>query len=309
MPRPALVRSLRFVILIFCLAGGWLAGPDFLSVARAAELPFDTVFKGRDRFDALVQQAEAGNWKSLPIGQRTAAVGRALTGVPYKNYTLEIDDRIEAPSVNFIGLDCWTFFETSLGFARMLGEPRDQWTPQNLLKYVELDRYRGGKCTGEYLSRLHYLEDWVADNERRGLVKDLTRSLGGTAYPHNAQEMTILWRSYRYLRNNPSLLSSLRDMEERVTRMTLLGIPNSRIASIESQLRDGDVIGIITKDAPGAFSTSHVGLAVRDDQGTLRFMHASAPRNYGKTLVDSRLSTYANFYRSNAAILVARPLK
>jgi hypothetical protein len=279
------------------------------AATAASALPFDTVFKGRDRFDALVRQAEAGNWKDLAIGPRTAAVGRALTGVPYKNYTIEIDDHVEAPSVNLLGLDCWTFFENSLAFARMLGEPRDQWTPETMLKYLEQDRYRGGHCTGEYLSRLHYLEDWVADNERRGLVKDMTRSLGGSAYPHNAQEMTILWRSYRYLRNNPGLLPSLRDMEERVTRMTLLGIPNNRIARIEDQLRDGDIIGIITKDAPGAFSTSHVGLAVRGNDGVLHFMHASAPRNYGKTLVDSRLSAYANHYRSNAAILVARPVK
>src|SRR6201999_3260516 len=109
-------------------------------------LPFDTVFKGRDRFDSLV--ARAGAFKSLPIGDRVAAVGRAMCGTPYKSFTLEIDDRVEAPSVNFTGLDCWTFFETALAFARMLDEPRDHWTPSTLLKYIELDRYRGGPCTG-----------------------------------------------------------------------------------------------------------------------------------------------------------------
>ncbi len=39
------------------------------------------------------------------------------------------------------------------------------------------------QCTGEYLSRLHYLEDWLADNDRRGLVKDLTRELGRRPRP------------------------------------------------------------------------------------------------------------------------------
>jgi hypothetical protein len=43
-----------------------------------------------------------------------------------------------------------------------------------------MDRYRGGECTGDYLSRLHYLEDWLYDNNRRGLVEDLTRDLGWT---------------------------------------------------------------------------------------------------------------------------------
>ena len=234
--RISLTPSFAVFLLSCTLLLPVITGRGVPAASAAGTLPFDTVFKGRDRFDALVKQAEAGNWKDLAIGQRTAAVGRALTGVPYKNYTLEIDDHVEAPSANLLGLDCWTFFETSLGFARMLGEPREQWTPETLLKYLELDRYRGGRCTGDYLSRLHYLEDWVADNERRGLVKDLTRSLGGNPYPHNAQEMTILWRSYRYLRNNPGLLSPLRDMEERITRMTLLGIPNNRIARIENNV-------------------------------------------------------------------------
>ncbi len=139
----------------------------------------------------------------LPIGERTATVGRAMVGTRYKNYTLEIDNRIEAPSVNFNALDCWTFFEIALGFARMLDEPQENWTPERLLHYIELDRYRGGQCTGDYLSRLHYLEDWLADNDRRGLVEDLTRSLGGVSVPHSAREMTVGWRHYRYLADEP----------------------------------------------------------------------------------------------------------
>jgi hypothetical protein len=59
--------------------------------------------------------------------------------------------------VNYLGLDCWTFFEISLGMSRMMAESPENWTPERLLHYIELDRYRGGTCTGEYLSRLHYL--------------------------------------------------------------------------------------------------------------------------------------------------------
>jgi len=160
---PAFPISFRRVLclaLALCLSG--------FTSARAEGLPFDTVFKGRSQFDALVAQAD--KWKSLPIGERVAAIGRAQTGTRYKSFTLEIDDRIEAPSVNLTGLDCWTFFETSLAFARMLDEPRENWTPQTMLKYIEADRYRGGNCDGTYLSRLHYLEDWLHDNNRRGLV-------------------------------------------------------------------------------------------------------------------------------------------
>ena len=48
----------------------------------------------------------------------------------------------------------------------MLDEPREQWKPETMLRYIELDRYRGGQCTGSYLSRLHYLEDWLSGMTR-----------------------------------------------------------------------------------------------------------------------------------------------
>ncbi len=190
------------------------------SVAFGSEsrLPFGTVFKGQDQFNRLVAKARTGNWKALPIGERTAAVGQALVGTRYKHFTLEIDNRIESPSVNFQGVDCWTFFEIALSFARMLNEPQSNWTPERLLHYIELDRYRGGECTGDYLSRLHYLEDWLYDNNRRGLVEDLTRDLGGRSVPHSAREMSAGWRHYRYLAANRSLLGPLARMGHFVQR-------------------------------------------------------------------------------------------
>lgn len=297
------MRALRFsFVLLFLL----VVGPG---LTTGATLPFGTVFQGREKFDRLVQQARANDWKSLRIGERTAAVGRALVGTRYKSFTLEIDDRIEAPSANFYGMDCWTYFEISLGFARMLNDPEVKWTPERLLGYIELDRYRAGECTGEYLSRLHYLEDWLADNDRRGLVSDLTRQLGGVRTNHAAHEMTFGWRHYRYLKANPSLLAPLGRMEAKVTAWPLYQIPNNRVARIESKLKSGDIIGIVSRDRPGLYSTSHVGLAYRANDGVLHFMHASSPRNYGKVVVDSRLSSYLARYSTDSGILVARPLR
>ena len=280
-----------------------------LAMADAASLPFGTVFKGRDKFDRIVAKAKAESWAALPLGERTVTIGKEMVGTRYRNYTLEIDNRIEAPSVNFIGLDCWTFFETALAMSRMMAEPPENWTPERLLHYIELDRYRGGTCTGEYLSRLHYLEDWLADNDRRGLVDDLTRSLGGVSVPHSAREMTVGWRQYRYLKANRSLLGPLRQMEARVSSRPLYQIPKNRVASIEGKLRSGDVIGIISRDGRRLFSTSHVGLALRMPDGSLHFMHASAPRNYGKVVIDSTLSSYLYKFGSHSGILVARPVR
>ncbi len=206
-------------------------------------------------------------------------------------------------------MDCWTFFETALGCARMLNEPEANWTPERLLHYIELDRYRGGQCTGEYLSRLHYLEDWLYDNNRRGLVEDLTRDLGGRSVPHSAGEMTAGWRHYRYLAANRSLLGPLARMEANVSSRPLYEIPKNRVAAIESKLRSGDIVGIIGHDRSGNYSTSHVGLALRTNDGVLHFMHASSPGNSGRVIVDAELSKYLYRYGSDSGILVARPLR
>src|SRR5213592_4157684 len=257
------------------------------SVAFAFEsrLPFSTVFRGQDQFNRLVAKAKAQNWKALPIGERTAPIGQALVGTRYKHFTLEIDNRVESPSVNFQGMDCWTFFEIALSFARMLNEPESNWTPERLLHYIELDRYRGGACTGEYLSRLHYLEDWLYDNDRRGLVEDMTRDLGGVSVAHSAREMSVGWRHYRYLAANRSLLGPLARMEANVSSRPLYQIPKNHVAGIESKLRSGDVIGIISRDRHGLYSTAHLPLALRTNYGLLNFMQASSPGNSGLVIV------------------------
>jgi hypothetical protein len=278
-----------------------------MAFGSESRLPFNAVFKGQEQFNRLVAKAKAGNWKGLPIGERTAAVGQALVGTRYKHFTLEIDNRIESPSVNFQGMDCWTFFEIALGFARMLNEPESNWTPERLLYYIELDRYRGGQCTGEYLSRLHYLEDWLRDNNRRGLVEDLTRDLGGRSVPHSAREMSTGWRHYRYLAANRSLLGPLGRMEANVSSLPLYQIPKSQVAAIEPKLRSGDIIGVISRERNGLYSTAHVGLALRTSDGVLHFMHASSPSNYGRVVIDDELSKYLYRYRSDSGILVGRP--
>ncbi|PYJ25918.1 MAG: DUF1460 domain-containing protein [Verrucomicrobia bacterium] len=295
------MRSWKIVVSVFLICSA--------AFAFESRLPSSTIFKGQDQFNRLVAKAKAENWKTLPIGERTAAIGQMLVGTRYKHFTLEIDNRIESPSVNFNGVDCWTFFEIALGFARMLNEPESNWTPERLLYYIELDRYRGGQCTGDYLSRLHYLEDWLYDNDRRGLVEDLTRDLGGRSVPHSAREMSVGWRHYRYLAANRSLLGPLAHMEANVSSRPLYQIPKNRVAGIESKLRSGDIIGIISRDRSGLYSTAHVGLALRTNNGVLHFMHASSPSNYGRVVVDEELSKYLYRYRSDSGILVARPLR
>lgn len=268
------------------------------------DLPYARVFRGESEFEALVQKAQSENWRSLPLGERTVAVGLALLGTPYENYTLEIDDHTESPSVNLRGVDCWTYFEISLGFARMLELKTGSYSPSDLLAMIELDRYRGGQCNGNYTSRLHYLEDWIYDNERRGMVTNLTRSLGGVPMRGRyLNEMSKDWRDSRYLRNNPGLVPEMRQIENRISSRTIYHIPKREVPEIESKIQNGDVI-CISGNGPEGF-TEHVGLAYRDRAGVLHFMHAS--KDARRVIIDVPLYNYLYRYRKFAGIMVVRP--
>src|ERR1700758_19885 len=244
------------------------------AVPATASLPFSTVFRGEPIFELLVRKAEEEAWRSRPLGERMVLVGKALIGTPYRSFTLEIDDHIEAPSVDFVGMDCWTFYEIALAFSRMLELKSSGYTPQDLLAMIELDRYRGGHCNGLYTSRLHFLEDWIYDNERRGLVKNLTVSLGGVPMRGRyLNEMSHHWRESRYMRHNVSLVPQIAAIEQRVASRTVYHVPREQVSQIESKIRSGDVI-CITGRGPEGF-TEHVGLAYRDGVGVVHFMHAS----------------------------------
>ncbi len=272
---------------------------------RQPRLPWATVFKGEAKFHKLCERAKKENWANLPIGKRTATVGKALCGTPYGNYTLEIDDKIESPSVNFDLLDCWTFYEASLAMARMVRNSPSLWSREAFLHYIELERYRDGRCDGTYVSRMHHLEEVFADNERRGLGTNVTRSLGGLPIRRKVRYMAAAWRSSRYLRNDPSMVPEMAKIEENISQLPVTYIPNAKVAGIESRLEDGDVIAIVTNWH--STYTSHVGLALRDG-ATCRYMHATSSRSKGRCcVVDARISAYLKEKSTNMGIIVFRP--
>ncbi|MFZ4682611.1 MAG: N-acetylmuramoyl-L-alanine amidase-like domain-containing protein [Terrimicrobiaceae bacterium] len=274
-----------------------------ISPAPAA-LPESVVFVGPGKFQALINRGLAENWRELPLGERTVKAGLALVGTPYTNYTLELDDRIETPCVNMKGMDCWTFFEIALGAARALRVSENP-TPADMLRMIELDRYRGGRCNGKFVSRLHHLEDWLQDNQKRGLVKDVTPSLPGAKKIYRTMNYMGGKPSkyFRQLRADPSMIPEMARIEGDLSRRGIWYVPKSSVPAAEKYLKDGDIICIVTT-WPGTY-TSHVGLAYRDKKGVLRFMHAS--KNERAVVVDSRLSDYLNRYSLHAGIMVARP--
>lgn len=293
-------------IVALALASVPVSAQHTVTPPSAPRLPMGTVFKGDAKFRALVQQAERENWRQLPLGARTMRVARAMVGAPYVNYTLEVDDRIESPVVNLNGMDCWTYYENALAFARMLRYKPGPYTPQDMLHMVELERYRDGRCTGSYLSRMHHLEEVFHDNQRRGLAKNITPKIpGAQRLSREIQEMTVQWKSYRYLRNNPGLLPEMGRIEARVSKLPVYHIPKRNVRAAEGFLQDGDVCAITTNWQGGY--TSHVGLILKVN-GRAVFCHATSDRDKGRmTIIDRPITDYLNGSSKHAGIVVIRP--
>ncbi len=269
-------------------------------------LPMEVVFKGESKFRAIVSKAERGRWRQLPIGERTVRVARELIGTPYVNYTLEVDDRIESPVVDLDAMDCWTFYENSLAISRMLRHCLGPYTPRDMLHMIELERYRNGVCTGDYLSRMHHLEEVFANNEDRGLAHNITARLpGAERLRREIREMTVQWKQYRYLRSNLALLTPMAEIESRVSRLPVWHVPKNRVREAERFLVNGDICAITTRSNLGY--TSHVGLIVRINERAY-FTHATSDRSKGRmTIIDRPITEYLAQSPKHAGIIVCRP--
>lgn len=272
----------------------------------APRLPMGVVFQGEAKFHAIVAKAERQDWRGLPIGERTIRVARELTGIPYVNYTLEVDDRVESPVVNFKGMDCWTFYENALAIARMLRFKPGPYKPQDMLHMIEIERYRNGVCNGSYLSRMHHLEEVFHDNQRRGYAVNITPRLpGAERLRREIREMTLQWESYRYLRSNPALIAPMGRIEAQVSRLPVWHVPKSRVRAVEYHLRDGDICAITTHWKHGY--SSHVGLIVRI-KGRSHLAHATSDRSKGRmTIIDKPITDYLNGSSKHAGMVVCRP--
>jgi hypothetical protein len=269
-------------------------------------LPISTVFKGEAKFHAIVAKAERENWRKQPIGERTARVAREMAGVPYVNYTLEVDDKIESPVVNFGGMDCWTYYENALAISRMIAFKPGPYKPQDMLHMVELERYRDGKCTGSYLSRMHHLEEVFHDNQRRGYAQNITSRIpGAVRLQREIKEMTVQWKNYRYLKSTPALIEPMGRIEAQVSKLPVYHIPKDKVRAAENYLANGDVVAITTNWKYGY--TSHVGLIIRL-KGRAYFTHATSDRDKGRmTIIDRPITDYVNGNPKNAGIIVCRP--
>lgn len=225
-------------------------------------------------FESKVRWAVQGGLDTLPLARTMAEIGRSFVGTPYAPRTLEVEGP-ERVVVNFRAFDCVTFVENVFALARFVrswgvGGLADrsgaETRYETLLSEV---RYRGGRVDG-YPSRLHYFSEWISDNERRGLVVDLGRGLGGVHDDEAIDFMTTHPAAYTQL-SDPANVSRVRRAEEWLSARGRWYVPEGQINDASDRIRDGDIIAA-TSSVEG-LDVAHTGLALWVD-GSLRLLHA-----------------------------------
>lgn len=300
MGESALARRAFVTLVSKALAGVLaLARPD---PARSRDRE-PCVFTGAATFERLLALARAHAWSELSIGERIGAIGMALRQTPYVDATLELHADREVCSVNLDGMDCWTFFESALAVARML--TRGGRTPEALLAEATFTRYRDGRLS-DYASRLHYMSDWLFDNEHKRVVRLITRELPGAArFAKRVSFMSTHPEAYRQLRAHSDLVPKIARIEARINAREMAYVPKEAVAGAEPRVTTGDIIGITT--TLDGLDCAHAGLGYRDERGVLRLLHASSTRK--TVLLDDDLATYLARVSTHSGIMVARPLE
>lgn len=201
--------------------------------------------------------------------------GKKFLGIPYVAHTLELGDR-EHLIVNLHGLDCTTFVETVVALS--MCDMQNGRTFDDFCKNLTKVRFREGKMT-DYTSRLHYFTWWAEDNERLGIVKDI--SIDDAPF-YGVQTVHINYMSqhptlYKQLKNHPEFVPVIRKYEQasegKQFRYILKKDLSWQAGTPLSMVKDGDIVAMLT-DSDG-LDTRHIGIAFWQN-GRLHLLHASS---------------------------------
>ena len=238
-----------------------------------------------------------------PIGDVIAAIGRSFIGTDYEASTLDKPaEEAEPLIINLTGLDCYTFLESALVFGRTIKSNNFGFDAYK--KELVNIRYRDGKRT-DYISRLHYFTDWIFDMQKRGIVKDITKEIGGIRYKKEIDFMSSNPKSYKQLRENPTLVKRIKKIENEINNREYYYIPEGNLEQLESNINEGDLISITTNIK--GLDVSHVGIAVRNDDGRIHLLH-SPNVGYKIQITEKPLADYLEGNKKQTGIIVVRPL-
>jgi hypothetical protein len=237
---------------------------------------------------------------NAPTSVLMVKLGTWFMETPYVAHTLEKGDE-EQLVVNLRELDCTTLVENCLALAKTIQS--GEHTFEQFTKKLKNVRYRNGKIDG-YTSRLHYTTDWIFDNQQKKLVRNLSKEIGATPYPKEINFMSTHPDSYRQLKDSSHLVEIIAQKENDINSRQHFYIPEEKLAEVEDQLMDGDIVGITT--SINGLDISHMGILVRK-AGRIHLLHASSSAEK-VVLSEETLEEYLLNSKSATGIMVARPL-
>ena len=223
-----------------------------------------------------------------------------LLGTPYVAHTLEGDK--EKLTINIDELDCTTFVETLLALAKTTMNERTTW--REYAMSLEQIRYRQGNMNG-YSSRLHYMSDWVIDNNARGNITEVTAEFPrADSIVKTINFMTKHKDSYKSLKDDPDMVKKIKSVEigYRQHKYPVIKKSQLRHKNVKKTFMDGDVIFLVTKI--DGLDVSHLGI-IKFVDGDPHLLHASSVAM--KVIVDDNdIFNMLRKSKSNIGIRVIR---
>ncbi len=233
-------------------------------------------------------------------GKLLATIGKTFLKIPYVAKTLELGPT-ESLVVNLHGLDCTTYVENVMAFGSMVRNGHTDFdTYVNTLEHI---RYEDGILDG-YASRLHYFSQWIKNNQKKGLIEDITAALGGVEISKDINFMGTHRDLYPFLKDDDNF-KKIQQTEKDLNGQPICILPQDKIAANEHLIQTGDIIALTTSIK--GLDITHTGFASREADGRIHLLHASTGSMQvevsGLPLVD-----YLKKIKGNTGIMVARPL-
>jgi hypothetical protein len=205
------------------------------------------------------------------LAKRIEAISGEFLDCPYVgNSLVGSADVPEKFTIQLHAFDCVTYMETVLALA--LSQSPEQFKA-NLIRI----RYKDGVV--DWRQRNHYMFDWWRNNEKQGLLENITR---GPEAVEKSRELSII-------RELPAQQASFR------------AFPKKKLGRIKSLIKTGDFVCFATTKKN--LDVFHTGILLcRDDKILLR--HASRT---AKKVIDQELRDFVKNNRMSGLVLL-RPV-
>lgn len=251
----------------------------------------------REICEELLRSAHGRGEGALPLSELIVAVASRFLDAPYAAGTLE-QKGAEELVVNLRAFDCVTFVESTLVLADVIRAGKSEFA--DFAAGLERIRYRGARRRG-YPSRLHYFTDWLRDNGRKGLVRDITAEIGGSPFRKQLRALTDRREEHPALEDAVAF-RRMRTIEAACSRRMQSHIAKADLDRTAERIADGDIIAITTEEK--GLDVSHTGFAVRGRKD-VHLLHASSAA--GKVVLsEATLENYLLSRRTRTGIIVGR---